>query len=170
MYYLATYGILHYLQTAGTSTRLIAKVLKPLCWPHCWRGSVLCGKVALLWGSSGRGWASGHHLSVRPPPNCTLEPGETPPTHLGGQTGQTGCGNEEGNRPPWEAEDDLLCDLNGTEPRQPSRHTGAGLHVPLPLEQTWGVSETSAACMNACTHYKSYWLSIDISLTPTKNI
>lgn len=67
----------------------------------------------------------------------------------------------------WEAEDDFFRDLNGWSLSSPQCTRGQS---PAPLGQTCLVSETIAACVKACTPYTSYRLSIDISLSPTKNI
>lgn len=84
-------------------------------------------------------------------------------------SGQRTCGDRltgMRGRSLWVTGDDSLCDLNGTEPRGLHRTRGQSLSPSSPganLLHFW-----DHACMNAYTHYKSYGLSIGISLTPTK--
>lgn len=67
---MATYEILHYLHIAGTSMRIIAKLLKPLFLLNCWRGCYV--KVTLLLDGACK------HVSTTflSPVNTTLAQGE----------------------------------------------------------------------------------------------
>lgn len=59
----------------------------------------------------------------------------------------------------------VICDLSGMEPQRQSPSPSS------PGANLFGVwDHCCLSWMNACTHYKSYRLSTDISLTPTKNI
>lgn len=106
------------------------------------------------------------HLSALPRFVCTCErwgrPGQRP-ADLRGQTHW----NEGGGHCGWQGMTHSVIWM-GRSLAAFIAH-GANLCLPLPLEQTCCISETTA-CMNAYTHYKSYGLSIGISLTPTKNI
>lgn len=139
--------------------RIIAKLLKPLLLLTCGRGCIWkqpCWEMAPF-----SVWA----------PSCLLL------AHCGlwreGRCSKLLCAARltVGMRKMvvQEAEDDVLCDWRGWS--LCNLHcTQASLLLPLPLEQTCLVFETTAACTNACTCYKSYRLSINISLSPTKNI